>query len=215
VSSASLRQARDQAQHIAGQLAQLGDARKALGSVQQFVEQLRDVAVVSLVRTLAPSGRVALQRQLDSTLGDIDDLARSTPLDGKSTGLAIAMPVGSTDSSRSSASFPAIGTAALGIADLGVRSPDEAFGTMRLLDRALARLGATAASLDGATARFEHELSQLTSPARTANGGAALTSTPAAMSAAMRTSDQLRSRPQNATVAQAAPSVAQSRSLLR
>jgi hypothetical protein len=219
-----LRQARDAAEQVAGHLEQLIGAHKSLGSVQKLVEQLRDVAVVGLDRSLAPTGRVTLQRQVDLSLADIDSLASSTPLDARATSLPTVAPAtvlptaalasGPADA-RPAASFTAIGTSALGIADLGVRSPDEAFGTMRLLDRALTRLDATAASVAGAMARLAYELDQLTSPAQTASGEPALASPTAALTSAVLTNQQLRSHPEDAAAAQSAPSVSQSHSLLR
>ena len=152
-------------------------------------------------------GRVTLQRQVDRTLGEIDTLASTTSLDAQALGLP-----GAPATARGSAGFPAIGMSALGITDLDVRSPDEAFGTMRLLDRALTRLGATRISLDGATARFERQLTDLTHPPRTASGDAALAGSTAALTSAVRTSEQLRTRSGEAQSVQTVPSAARVRS---
>jgi hypothetical protein len=209
VASASLRQSRIDAEQAAANLDQIDGARTALRGVQKRVEQLRDVAVVGLSQSLPPMGRVTLQRQVDRTLGEIDTLASTTSLDAQALGLP-----GAPATARGSAGFPAIGMSALGITDLGVRSPDEAFGTMRLLDRALTRLGATRISLDGATARFERQLTDLTHPPRTASGDAALAGSTAALTSAVRTSEQLRTRSGEAQSAQTVPSAARVRSLL-
>ena len=210
---AALRQAWADAERAADNLDQVAGARKALGNVQKLVEQLRDVSVVGLSRSLAPSERVTLQRQVDQTLGEIDSLAASTPLNARSMGLTSVATSWST-SARGPAGFPAIGSAALGITELDVRSPDESLGTMRLLDRALTRLGATAISLDGATARFERQLAQITCPSRTASGDPSLANSTAALTSAVRTAEQLRARPDDARSAQGLPPSGQIRSLL-
>jgi len=185
--------------------------------VQKLVEQLRDVAAVSLDRSLQPMDRVALQRQVDQTLSEIDNLAQSTPLDAQMPGLRAIGRAGAdrdADDQAKPAAFSAIGTEMLGLGGLDVRSADDALGAMHALDQGMRRLSATAASLDGATARVERLLTQLTSPATTVSGEVALRGTTAAMAAAMLTSDQLRARPEDAMAAQEAASVARVRHLL-
>jgi len=216
--SALLRQAGEAAEHLSASLEQIAGARSALGDVQKLVEQLRDVAVVSLDRSLQPMDRVALQRQVDRALSAIDTLAESTRLDTRIPGLKAIGGTGAdrdVDATAEPAAVSAIGTETLGIGGLDVRSADDALGTMHALDQGVRRLSVTAASLDGATARVEGMLAQLTSPATTVSGEVALQGTTAALSAAMLTSDQLRARPKNATAAQEAPSVARVRRLLR
>jgi hypothetical protein len=85
---------------------------------------------------------------------------------------------------------------------------------MRVLDRALTRLGATGISLDGATARFERQLTELTRPPRTASGDSGLAGATAALTSAVRTVEQLRTRSSEALRAQSVPSTARIRSLL-
>jgi flagellin-like hook-associated protein FlgL len=214
--SALLRQAGEAAEHLSASLEQIAGARSALGDVQKLVEQLRDVAVVSLDRSLQPMDRVALQRQVDRALSAIDTLAESTRLDTRIRGLKA---IGGTGADRdvdatAEPAFSAIGTETLGIDRLDVRSADDALGAMHALDQGVRRLSVTAASLDGATARVEGMLAQLTSPATTVSGEVAIQGTTAALSAAMLTSDQLRARPKDAMAAQEAPSAARVRRLL-
>ena len=157
-------------------------ARRAVSSVRRLVEQLRDVAVVSLDRSLEPAGRATLQRQVDRTLADIDDLAGGVSGDA------------GTSHERSSGApgvIPSMTTATLGIG-LGVRSSDDAFGTMRALDRVLTRLAATALSLDGAAARVKDQLDGLLRPGTTAGSEPALTGEGAALTSSTLTGDRLR-----------------------
>jgi hypothetical protein len=206
VAASTLRQVRDDADRLATELEQVVGARGAVGHVRQLVEQLRDVAVVSLDRSLEPANRAALQRQVDRTLADIDDLASGALPDTLATPALAAVTTPGT--------LPSIGTATLGIASLGVRSSDDAFGTMHALDRALGRLTSTALSLDGAVARFRRDLDLLTSPGQTASGEPALTGATAALTSTVLTADRLQAQPDEATVAQGSPLASRVRSLL-
>jgi hypothetical protein len=68
----TLRQVREDADRLAVDMGRVASARRAVSSVQRLVEQLRDVAVVSLDRSMEPASRATLQRQVDRTLADIE-----------------------------------------------------------------------------------------------------------------------------------------------
>jgi hypothetical protein len=214
---AALRLARDEADRIADTFDQIVGAQRAVGTVRRLVEQLRDVSVVGLDHTLQPSHRAMLQRQVDRSLGEIDDIVSTTPLDVSTDppagDAAPTVPAASMDMAEPSSGFPAIGVEALGIAALDVRSSDDALATMRAVDRALLRLGTVTRSVEGEMARFEQQLDALTSPTA-ATGETGMTGPTAALTATLFVGQELLARPDDAVAAQGVPLASRVRSLL-
>jgi flagellin-like hook-associated protein FlgL len=178
--AAILGDTREQAVLIAGDITQLEWAGDGLSQVQRLVGRLRDVTVVATDVTLQPAQRAALQRQVDLTLGDIDTIANGTLLDeallrgGRSTSVADGMSGPDGGSRPAPTPWRAIGTAKLGLAELAVRSADQAVVATEALDMATSRLHRSGRALNNATARLKADLKQLTNPTTTVAGEPAL-----------------------------------------
>ena len=198
---ARLSETRDQAARVGDGLATLEAAGDGLARVRHLVGRLRDIAVVALDRGLQPADRAALQRQLDRALTEIDHVARTTLVDDRLLRGGAARAAGDTGK-RQLASFRAIGTTALGIAGLAVRSSDQALAASGALDVAAARLERSAGTLSRATARLRDQLRALTSPATTATGQAALGTSTAAPRMATTVNARFPASPQEAAQTQ-------------
>lgn len=212
---AILNDVRDHAAQAAADLDLLGSAGDALARVQRLVGRLRDVAVVAMNVALQPPQRAALQKQVDLLLGEIDVASSDTEVDedllrGGST--VTATPA--APSERTLAPFRAIGTATLGLTDLGVRSADQALAATGALDLATTRLQRTGKQVAGATTRLQRTLEGLTSPAITVAGEPALRGGTAALTSAMLLRGHLLSNADQAIQAQADLDVRRARWLL-
>lgn len=193
-----LNEARDRAAAIARGLDQLAAAGVGLVRVQQLIGQLRDVAVVAVDRGLRPADRASLQRRVDEALTEIDAVMDRTLVDE-----ALLHKGGSaTAGGERLAPFRALGTGALGIAGLAVRSSDQALAAAGALDVATARLERSAGTLGSATARLQEVLDGLVSPTMTATGERAVDSRTAALSASLALQVRLAESPQDAIRAQ-------------
>jgi flagellin-like hook-associated protein FlgL len=211
-----LNEARDQATVAAENLERLEAAGAGLARVQQLVGRLRDVAVVAVDRGLQPADRAALQRQVDLALSEIDTVADETMVDDSLLHKGGSAASGSPADSGGErlAPFRAIGTGALGIAGLAVRSSDQAIAAAGALEVATARLERSAGALGRATARLHDALNGLIAPTTTATGERAIDSSTAAISTTMLLRAQLMGSPQEAIQAQAVLDVSRVRWLL-
>jgi hypothetical protein len=212
-----LNEARNRALQVGNSLEQLAVTGAGLTRVQKLVERMRDVAVVAFDRSLEPAERARLQRQVDLALTEIDAISDDTPIDEQvlqgHVKTAGAVQHGQTSRSRPTP-FRAIGTAALGLSDLAVRSSDQALAASGALDVATSRLQRRSESLGRATTRLEAELDGLTSPGTTATGDAALGNSTVALSSSMLLRRQLVSNPDRAVQSQAILDVARVMRLL-
>ena len=205
-----LNEVRDRVAGVAEGLDQLESAGAGLARVQTLVGRLRDVAVFAVDRGLQPADRAALQRQVDQALTEIDAVADQTLVDE-----ALLHKGGSaTAGGERLAPFRALGTGALGIAGLAVRSSDQALAAAGALEVATARLERSAGTLGSASARLQEVFDGLVSPTTTATGEPALGSDAAALSASLALQAGLTASPQAALQAQAGLDVSRVRWLL-
>ncbi len=212
-----LNEARDLALQVGDGLDQLTTAGDGLTRVQKLVDRMRDMAVVAMDRSLEPAERARLQRAIDLSLTEIDEVADDTLLDGQLL-QGPAETVGTAQQSQASRSWPtpfrAIGASALGLSELGVRSPDQALAASGALDVATSRLQRQSEALGRATARLEAELDGLTNPGTTATGDAVLGNSTVALSSSMLLRRQLVANPDRAVQSQASLDVARVMRLL-
>ena len=192
-----LHETREQAARLGVQLEQAQDAGEGLAQVQTLVAQLGDLAVVGLDRAMPPAQRAALQRHLDQKLREIDTIAGETLVDDRMLrGRFVA------DATGEPAPFRGIGTAALGLDGLAVRSPDQALAASTALDLAATRLQRGSRMLVSATDRLQDALIGLTSPTTTATGEPALGSASTALGQSMLLRNQLLGSPDASAQAQ-------------
>jgi hypothetical protein len=208
-----LNEARDQAVEIGESLDQLESASTGASGVEKLLGRLRDIVVVAAGRGLEPAQRAALQRGVNQTLDEIDALAEETLLDpdllrsGVRT-VSSGVPVGQPGANGGPKPFRQIGTAALGLSELAVRSSDQALAASGSLDLATTRLERVTSSLQRAAARFEGDLAALTSPPVTSTGELALGNTTAAFGSTIALRSDLLANPGDAMRAQASLEVA-------
>lgn len=196
-----LHEAREQAARIGRQLEQVQAASTGLAEAQALVARLGDMAVIGLDRDLAPRERAILQRRADQVLQTIDDLAAATLVDDRlPRGRFVPDAAGDGPPPEP---FSAIGTAALGLDGLALRSPDQALAASSALDLANARLQHQARLLAGATDRLNDALIGLTSPTTTATGEPALGSPSTLLGASMLLRNRLIGNPDASIQAQA------------
>ena len=205
-----LNEAREQAEQIGSSLDQLETATTGLAGVEKLLGRLRDIVVVATGRNLEPSQRAVLQRGVDQTLAEIDNLADETLLDPNLLRPGVRTASSSMQATRSGQSsiaggpkpFRQLGTTALGLTEFAVRSSDQALAAAGALDLASSRLERTADSLRRATARFEGDLAALTSPPVTSSGEMALGNTTAAFGSTIALRSDLLASPGDAMRAQ-------------
>lgn len=197
----ALREVRDEASVLARSAEQLTAAGAAVNRVQRLVERLRDAAVVGLDRGIHPRDRAALQKQVDLSLREIDHTAEetllnSTLLNGRAPGsLPDAVPL-------TPVPFRAIGTGALGLHGLAVRSADQALAASGVLDVAARRLERLSATVTSATARYSEAFSSVMDPAASVTGKQAIPNPTAALNAVLGLRARLVSSPHAAASAQ-------------
>jgi hypothetical protein len=194
-----LNEVRDRADGVVEGLDQLEAAGAGLAQVQALVGRLRDVAVFAVDRGLQPAERAALQRQVDQALTEIDAVAEQTLVDEA----LLHKGRSATAGGERLAPFRALGTGALGLAGLAVRSSDQALAASGALEVATARLERSAGTLGSAQARLQEVLDVLVSPTTTATGEPALGGDTAARSATLSLQARLTGRPRDAIRAQA------------
>ena len=197
----ALNEARNQAEQIGANLDQLETATKGAASVEKLLGRIQDIVVVAAGRDVEPAQRAVLQRQLDQTLADIDALAEGTLVRPDLLRLSVRTDVrsGQQGTDETPVPFKLIGSAALGLSDIAVRSSDQAIAAAGALDLAKSRLERTAGSLRRATARFEDDLAGLTSPPVTSTGELALGNTTAAFGSTISLRSDLLANPGDAT----------------
>ena len=167
--------------------------------------------MVAVDRGLQPADRAALQRQVDLMLTEIDVVADGTLVDESLLGTGIS--AGAAGEARPTP-FRALSTGTLGIAELAVRSSDQALAAAGALELATARLERTAGAIGSATARLQETLHRLVNPLTTATGETLLNSGTAALSATIMLRSQLTAHPQEVAEAQAGLDVSCVRRLL-
>jgi len=188
-----LRDTREQAARIVAQIEQAEAASGGLTRAQGLVASLSDMAVVGLDRGLPPAQRAALQQQADRTLEEIDTLAADTLVDDSM--LRGRFTPDATGDGPGLAPFRAIGTAALGLDGLALRSSDQALAASSALGLATTRLQRHARLLSSATDRLHDELISLTSPTTTVMGEPALGSASTALGSSMLLRNQMLGSP--------------------
>lgn len=199
-----LNEAREQAEQIGAKLDQLETATKGAAGVEKLLGRLQDIVVVAAGRDVEPAQRAVLQRQLDQALSDIDGLAEETlaPPDLLRSSVRTVNRSGPPGAEDAPVPFKQIGSAALGLSDIAVRSSDQAIAAAGALDLARSRLERTTSSLRRATDRLEDDLAGLTSPPVTSTGELALGNTTAAFGSTISLRSDLLSNPGEATRAQ-------------
>jgi hypothetical protein len=195
-----LNETRAEAARIGASLEQLETADTAAGHVDRLLGRLRDAVTVAIRPDLEPAQRAVLQRSVDQMLGEIDGLAEGTVLERDLLRIGVRTPSPRRDSSPTP--FRQIGTVALGLTDLAVRSSDQALAAAGALDLASARLERTSSTVRRAIARSEHDLAGLTSPPVTATGELALGNTMAAFGGTIQLRSELLANPGEAMRAQ-------------
>jgi flagellin-like hook-associated protein FlgL len=208
-----LNEARDHADRIATNLDQLEQATTGVAGVAKLLGRLKDIAVVASSRDVEPPKRAVLQRTLDQALAEIDTLANGTLVDPNQVRSSVRTVRSTSQQGQSAAGatltpFRQIGTAALGLDDIAVRSVDQAIAAAGALDLASERLERVSDSLKRATARLEDELAGVTSPPVTATGELALGNTTAAFGSTIGLRSDLLANPVGATRAQSSLAVA-------
>jgi hypothetical protein len=211
---ALLSETRDRALEVGSSLEQLASAGDGLTQVQKLVERMRDAAVVAMDRSLQPPERARLQRQIDLALSEIDIVADDTLIDEALLQDRLAPPGADRAGGARPTPFRAIGTAALGLSDVAVRSSEQALAASGALDVANTRLQRRSESLSRMVARLEEELDGLTNPGTTATGDVALGNGTVALSSSMLLRRQLVVNADGAVRAQAGLDVARVMRLL-
>jgi len=156
---------------------------------------------------------------VDLTLGEIDTAAGDTQIDerllrgGQSSMSSRAGGPGGADTPQP-APFRAIGTAALGLTDLAVRSADQAVAATGALDLATSRLQRTGRAVNNASARLQGALRKLTNPSTTVAGDPALDGETTAFGSAIVVRGQMLANQSQAVQAQAELDVPRVRWLL-
>ncbi|MGE3268433.1 MAG: hypothetical protein AB7P40_06780 [Chloroflexota bacterium] len=197
-----LNEARTQAEQIGKNLEQLATASRGVSRVVNLLDQLRDVTVAAVSRELAPAQRAALQRQIDQALGEIDAVASGTLVDERELRGAVR-PVSQGDDAPQLVPFRAIGTSALGLTDLAVRSSDQAIAAAGAIDLATSRVRRSSDAVNRATVRLENDLAGLTGPPVTASGELSLGNSTAAFRSTILLRSDLIASPGEAMRAQA------------
>ncbi|MCC6178162.1 MAG: hypothetical protein IT305_22900 [Chloroflexi bacterium] len=164
-----LRHAGETVERLARGVALLQEARAGVASTRSIVQHLRDVAVLAEDRTLSAADRVTLQQQVDRALADLDETADTTSFDVRL--LANGAPADGVEL-PSAHPFSEVGSADLGLTDLSVRTPDEAFAATHALDLAFLRVHDLASSLDTRAGQFDGALAEALSRSALAAGSA-------------------------------------------
>jgi flagellin-like hook-associated protein FlgL len=210
----TLGEARDQATQIAGDLEHLDAATAGLNRVRRLLGRLRDMTVVALDASLQPPQRAALQRHVDTMLGEIDTVADDTLVDTNVLDAGTPATAANGSDAPQLTPFKAISTATLGISGLGVRSADQALAAAGALDVATSRLQRSGSSVSRAVVRLQGALDRVTNPDTTATGGPALGDETEALTASMLLRARLLGNPDQAAQSQGRLQVSRVRRLL-